>query len=56
MPSEILNINDDYIAFCFNEACMYILQQLNEGKIPKWKDKKSTKNNTALIEFMQKHS
>jgi len=33
-PSEILEIYDPYTAFCFDEACAYIIQQINDGKEP----------------------
>ena len=32
MPSEILGIDDTYIAYCFNEACAYIQKSLEDGK------------------------
>lgn len=33
-PSEVLHIDDGYTAFCFDEACCFILSQLDEGKRP----------------------
>lgn len=33
-PSEILEIYDPYTAFCFDEACAYIVRQLEDGKEP----------------------
>jgi hypothetical protein len=33
-PSEILNIPDEYTAFCFDEACEYIITKLEDGKKP----------------------
>lgn len=33
-PSDLLHIDDGYAAFCFDEACCYILSQLDEGKRP----------------------
>ena len=32
MPSEILGIEDTYVAYCFNEACAYIQKSLEDGK------------------------
>lgn len=34
LPSEILNIEDEYTAFCFDEACVYIMCELESGKTP----------------------
>lgn len=33
-PSEILNIQYEYEAFCFNEACAHIIVQIRDGKEP----------------------
>lgn len=48
-----MGIEDDYVAFCFNEACMYIENMLKDEKAPKpkWKKEKSKKpqNNSELI-------
>lgn len=33
-PSELLHIDDEYIAYCLDEAGMYVLGQLDEGKQP----------------------
>lgn len=36
-PSEILNINDDpYTAYCFDEACAYMLGQIDNKKTPRF--------------------
>lgn len=35
-PSEILNIQSDYVAFCFDEACSVLLSWLEAGKTPKF--------------------
>lgn len=62
-PSKILNIENDYEAFCFDEACDYILYELTQEKPkdPKWleiqeKENKQSKDNKATIEWMMKHS
>lgn len=39
-PSELLNIYDEYVAYCLDEACAYILTEMKNGKEPKWFDKK----------------
>ena len=33
-PSELLGIDDVYTAFCFDEACAYIISEMKEGKEP----------------------
>ena len=33
-PSDILQIADGYEAYCFDEACCWIISQLDEGKRP----------------------
>lgn len=39
-PSEILNIYDEYVAYCLDEACAYITIMMRDGNEPKWTDKK----------------
>lgn len=64
-PSQILNIKNDYDAFCFDEACDYILYELSKEKpeTPKWEDerqdireKKSMEDNKSTIEWMMAHN
>lgn len=31
-PSDLLTISDDYVAFCFDEACGFILSKLRKGE------------------------
>lgn len=38
LPSEIAKIEDEYTAFCFDEACMYISNEIEKGNTPKWAD------------------
>nr|DAH73226.1 MAG TPA: hypothetical protein [Caudoviricetes sp.] len=33
-PSEILNIPEEYDAFCFDEACAYISSRIEDGETP----------------------
>lgn len=33
-PSEIMGINDTYTAFCFDEACAFIISEIQDGKKP----------------------
>ena len=39
-PSEILNIYDEYVAYCLDEACAYIAIMMRDGNEPDWADKK----------------
>lgn len=39
LPSTFLGIYDPYTAFCFNEACAYIIQQMEKGEEPSFKMK-----------------
>lgn len=36
-PSEILEIEDAYTAYCFDEACVYILSKVENGEKPNFK-------------------
>ena len=40
-PSELMDISDAYTAFCFDEACAYILNELKDGKEPIFKKRTS---------------
>lgn len=44
-PSELLDIDDAYTAFCFDEACAYILSELQDKKEPIIKKGKDSNNN-----------
>lgn len=38
-PSELLAIEDQYAAFCFDEACLYIRSRMQAGEQPQHKTK-----------------
>jgi hypothetical protein len=38
-PSLLLEIDDGYTAYCFDEACAYIVRQLEDDKEPKYRSK-----------------
>lgn len=42
-PSEFLEIEDSYTAFCFDEACALIIQKLESGETPIIKHENSGK-------------
>lgn len=37
-PSELLGIEDTYLAFCFDEACAFIIKNIQDGREPIKKD------------------
>lgn len=37
LPSEILFIEDEYVAYCFNEACFYLMMRLKNGDKPNYR-------------------
>lgn len=58
-PSKILGIVNDYESYCFDEACIYINNKIQEENAPKprfidkMESRKSRKNNSDLIEWLQ---
>ncbi|ARC85641.1 hypothetical protein U732_1125 [Clostridium argentinense CDC 2741] len=55
-PSEIIGLKNDYEAFCFDEACTYILSNMQNEDSPRPKfidDKQTNKNNNNdVIEWL----
>ncbi len=45
LPSEILNIDDEYTAYCFNEACCNLILRIQGGEEPHYKKEKKIKLN-----------
>ena len=56
LPSDVLNIEDEYTAFCFNEACVNIIAHLqNEEKphnIEQGREQKA-KHYTTFSDFIE---
>lgn len=56
-PSELMGIDNDYEAFCFDEVAMVLLNKAmdDEGNIKwnriRWKDKE--RNNKSFMEFVK---
>lgn len=48
-PSELLNL-DGYEAYCFDEACAYIISELQEKKTPRFPEDR--KSNPLLQKMM----
>lgn len=40
LPSEIIKLKDEYVAFCFDEACFFIRAKIEEGEMPDFDFKK----------------
>lgn len=56
-PSELLEIEDAYTAFCFDEACAYIIKRLQDGNKPVYKiDYKDTKTYAKPSDFYKKYT
>lgn len=59
-PSEILNIDNDYLAYIFDETALFLESEATDEKGNtnwnklKWKDNKK-ENNRDFIEFILKH-
>ena len=47
-----MNISGEYPAYCFNEACMFILQELEDKKTLKFPNKKEVQSHyRSLSEY-----
>lgn len=42
--SDMIGIEDDYTAFCFNEACALIIAKLKDGEEPVIRDGAGSRN------------
>lgn len=42
-----MGIEDEYTAFCFNEACTYIVTQIKNGNEPHYEKKKKRVDSMA---------
>ena len=38
-PTTLFNIQDAYTAFCFDEACAYVIAKIEEGETPTFREK-----------------
>lgn len=36
LPSEVICCEDEYTAYCFDEACSYILSRIEQGEEPRF--------------------
>lgn len=47
-PSELIGIEDEYTSYCFDEACCYIVNMINDGKEPQFEVKEEGKKKSRL--------
>jgi len=60
-PSEIMGAEDEYTAFCFDEACAYILHKMTgdgkkKGETPRWsedREESEAAETEDLVEFLK---
>lgn len=45
LPSVILNIDDEYTAYCFNEACANLMMRLKADEKPVYREQKKENEN-----------
>lgn len=43
-PSDVINIEDEYTAYCFNEACALIIIRMQNGEKPEYGKNRFEKN------------
>lgn len=48
-PSELVGIYDSYLAFCFDEACAYIIKRIQDGEEPIIKEGKNAKGESIHV-------
>lgn len=51
LPSDIIGVEDNYTAFCFNEACAYITNRLQQGDKIIYEEEKKEKVNKKYKSF-----
>ena len=58
-PSQLLGIDDEYVAYCLDEVCLYLLSEATDdkGKVNwnkiKWQNS-DINPNQAFIDFLKK--
>lgn len=54
LPSDLLNIEDEYTAYCFNEACSMLRAKLEAGEEPRYNvdvEDKEPKHYSSMKDF-----
>lgn len=49
LPSKILNIEDEYTAYCFDEVCVYILTKIENGQLPHFVEDETENKGLQLL-------
>lgn len=52
LPSEVMHIKDEYVAFCFDEACFYIRVQLEKDETPQFESEQPEKSHYTSFSSM----
>jgi hypothetical protein len=55
MPSEVLRIKDEYTSFCFDEACMYIIEKLENKEEPRFIESETDQTTVKRKTFLDEH-
>lgn len=50
-PSEVMKLDDEYTAFCFDEACALIMIQLQKGETPNYTTGKKKQKKVHYTNF-----
>lgn len=51
-PSDLLNVEEEYAAWCLDEACMFVRTKIDEGEEPVFK--KNYTSFTSIYDDLQK--
>lgn len=54
LPSVIVGLHEQYEAYCFNEACYYIMSEMESGKKPRFDMQKDSNEPQTLNELLEK--
>ena len=57
-PSQIISLHDEYEAFCFDEACTYMIAEMSkeDPKEPDFDIKEVPNNNDDLISYFKSNN
>lgn len=54
LPSEVIGIEDDeYTAFCFNEACTFIAEKLEQNEKPRYRSEEKEEKKIKFNSFTE---
>jgi len=51
LPSEVLYIEGEYPSYCFNEACMFLLQALEDKKTLRFPKKETDRHYRSISDY-----